>query len=193
MTTLDRISANEFSNLLNDTDAAKSDAEQNIKVIDVRTPAEIASERLSHSIHLPLQSLTPTAIRDCISKNGIAEQDTIYLLCGSGMRAEKARQIMAESTSQQLVVIEGGISALKLLPITITKQSGGVISLERQVRIAAGSLVLVGILLATISPTFLLLSAFVGAGLVFAGVTDNCGMALLLTKMPWNHVNAETN
>ncbi|MDG1441550.1 MAG: rhodanese-like domain-containing protein [Pseudomonadales bacterium] len=193
MTTLDRISANEFSNLLNDTDAAKSDAEQNIKVIDVRTPAEIASERLPHSIYLPLQSLTPTAIRDCISKNGIAEQDTIYLLCGSGMRAEKARQIMAESTSQQLVVIEGGISALKLLPITITKQSGGVISLERQVRIAAGSLVLVGILLATISPTFLLLSAFVGAGLVFAGVTDNCGMALLLTKMPWNHVNAETN
>ena len=189
MTVEDRISANEFSDLLNARDLAKPHANQSIKVIDVRTPAEIASERLPNSIHLPLQSLTKTSIEDCISKNGIVEDDTIYILCGSGMRAEKARQILAESTTQRLIVIEGGINALKLLPVKIIQQSGGIISLERQVRIAAGSLVLLGILLTMINPAFLLLSAFVGAGLIFAGATDNCGMALLLTKMPWNQTS----
>jgi hypothetical protein len=59
-------------------------------------------------------------------------------------------------------------------------------SLERQVRVVAGSLVLLGILLSLVHPAFLGLSAFVGAGLIFAGVTDYCGMALLLARMPWN-------
>lgn len=61
------------------------------------------------------------------------------------------------------------------------------ISLERQVRIAAGALVLIGLALAwAIHPYFLALAAFVGAGQVFAGLTDFCGMAILLSKMPWN-------
>ena len=62
-----------------------------------------------------------------------------------------------------------------------------VISLERQVRIAAGSLVLLGVALGLlVHPAFIGLAAFVGAGLVFAGVTDWCGMGLLLARMPWN-------
>jgi hypothetical protein len=69
----------------------------------------------------------------------------------------------------------------------VTRGAAGVISLERQVRIAAGSLVLTGVLLAYfVHPGFIALSAFVGAGLVFAGVTDWCGMGLLLAKLPWN-------
>ena len=64
-----------------------------------------------------------------------------------------------------------------------------VISLERQVRIAAGLLVLVAVTLGwLVHPAFLGLAAFVGAGLVFAGVTDTCGMGLLLARMPWNRV-----
>jgi rhodanese-related sulfurtransferase len=69
----------------------------------------------------------------------------------------------------------------------VTRGAATVISLERQVRIAAGSLVLIGVLLAYfVHPGFIALSAFVGAGLVFAGVTDWCGMGLLLAKLPWN-------
>jgi hypothetical protein len=66
------------------------------------------------------------------------------------------------------------------------------ISLERQVRIAAGSLVLIGSALAWwVHPAFIGLAAFVGAGLVFAGATDTCGMGLLLARMPWNRVKTE--
>ncbi|HJZ53542.1 MAG TPA: YgaP-like transmembrane domain, partial [Gemmataceae bacterium] len=66
------------------------------------------------------------------------------------------------------------------------------VSLERQVRIAAGLLVLLGVVLAlTIDPWFVLVSGFIGAGLVFAGVTDTCGMGLLLARMPWNQVRDE--
>jgi hypothetical protein len=63
------------------------------------------------------------------------------------------------------------------------------ISLERQVRIAAGSIVLVGAILALlVDPLFVLVSGFVGAGLVFAGITDTCGMGLMLARMPWNQI-----
>ncbi len=65
------------------------------------------------------------------------------------------------------------------------------ISLERQVRIVAGSLVLLGVGLSFVHPAFLALSAFVGAGLAFAGVTDTCGMGLLLARMPWNQVRTD--
>ena len=65
-------------------------------------------------------------------------------------------------------------------------------SLERQVRIAAGTLVVLGTVLGlTVHPGFIGLSAFVGAGLIFAGVTDTCGMGLLLARMPWNRCNEE--
>lgn len=186
MTMQNQISASEFSDLLKrDNNGSKN----SIKILDVRTPAEIHSERLPNSIHLPLQELTLASFQASTANQDISTDDTIYILCGSGIRAEKARQLMDESTTQKLLVIEGGINALKQQPVTIIKQSGGVPSLERQVRIAAGSLVLLGILLAMVNPLFLFLSAFVGAGLVFAGVTDNCGMALLLTRMPWNQTN----
>jgi len=64
---------------------------------------------------------------------------------------------------------------------------GNAISIERQVRIAAGLLVFFGVLLGVwVHPGFLAISAFVGAGLAFAGITDTCGMAMMLAKMPWN-------
>jgi rhodanese-related sulfurtransferase len=183
MTTSNPIPASTFVNLLN--------ADSKLKVIDVRTSAEIASERLQNSIHLPLQELTLDSFENCLKDHHIEEADTIYILCGSGMRAKKAHALLTDSSKQNLVVIEGGINALKQLPVTIIQENTGVMSLERQVRIAAGSLVLLGIILGFINPAFLFVSAFVGAGLVFAGVTDNCGMALMLTKMPWNQTNTQ--
>ncbi len=96
---------------------------------------------------------------------------------------EKLQQL-----GQQTVCIEGGMDALaqdNSLPLQKDPTAG--LSLERQVRIGAGSLVLLGIVLGTIlHPGVYALAAFVGAGLVFAGITDWCGMGLLLAKMPWN-------
>ena len=90
-----------------------------------------------------------------------------------------------------VVNVEGGTLACEAagLPVVRGKKA---ISLERQVRIAAGFLVLVGAVLAlTVHPYFAGLSAFVGAGLMFAGITDTCGMGMLLARMPWNQVSTE--
>jgi len=85
------------------------------------------------------------------------------------------------------VVVEGGTLAWIEAGLSVNRGTTKVISLERQVRIAAGSLVLTGVLLAIfVHPYFIGISAFVGAGLIFAGITDWCGMGLLLAKLPWN-------
>src|SRR5208282_4038589 len=87
----------------------------------------------------------------------------------------------------QTVVVAGGTLAWEDAGLPVVCSASTVISLERQVRIAAGLLVLAGVLLARfVHPWFIGLSAFVGAGLVFAGITDYCGMGLLLAKLPWN-------
>jgi rhodanese-related sulfurtransferase len=91
-----------------------------------------------------------------------------------------------------VVNVEGGTLAWAEAGLPVVRGPKA-ISLERQVRIAAGSLVLLGAVLGWfVHPAFVGLSAFIGAGLVFAGVTDTCGMALLLARMPWNQVRGET-
>jgi rhodanese-related sulfurtransferase len=92
-----------------------------------------------------------------------------------------------------VINIEGGtLACIECgLPVIRGKKA---ITLERQVRIAAGSLVLLGVLLGwLVHPVLVTLSAFVGAGLVFAGITDTCGMGLLLARMPWNQVKDATS
>ena len=86
-----------------------------------------------------------------------------------------------------MVCVEGGTAAWEQAGLSVVRERR-VMSLERQVRIAAGTLVLVGTGLgAFVHPLFLGIAAFVGAGLVFAGITDTCGMGLILAKMPWNN------
>jgi len=98
--------------------------------------------------------------------------------------------MLASAGWDRVINVEGGTQAWDQagLPVVRGKKT---ISLERQVRIAAGTLVLVGSLLgAFVSPWWIGLAAFVGAGLVFAGITDTCGMGLLLARMPWNQAGA---
>ena len=88
---------------------------------------------------------------------------------------------------ENVVNVDGGTQAWAEagLPVVRGKKA---ISLERQVRIAAGFLVLLGAVLSFWNVYFVLLSGFVGAGLMFAGITDTCGMGMVLAKMPWNQV-----
>ena len=90
-----------------------------------------------------------------------------------------------------MVNVEGGTLACvdAGLPVVRGKKA---VSLERQVRIAAGSLVLLGAALSFVHPAFVGLSAFVGAGLVFSGITDTCGMGMILARMPWNQVSQDS-
>ena len=153
-------------------------------VIDVRTGAEFAAE------HIPGSRLIPVDQVEARVDEVRAVPAPRLLLCRSGGRASLAKKALEKHHVAGLSVIEGGLGAfVSAGGVTVKGQS--VISLERQVRIAAGSLVLLGVLAgALVHPAFLALSGFVGAGLIFAGVTDWCGMGLLLAKMPWNRVDA---
>ncbi len=154
-------------------------------ILDVRTTAEIKAAGLPDSLHIPLHELTPEHLQREIAKHG-KNGDCVYLLCQGGKRAQMAADKLQGKIDAELVVIDGGINAVKAANIPLT-QGKGVISLERQVRIAAGFLVLLGAVLGfQVSSHFFLLSGFVGAGLMFAGITDTCMMGMLLARMPWN-------
>lgn len=149
-------------------------------VIDVRTPAEYASVHVDGASLRPLDELDAGTI--ATSNAG----QPVYILCQSGKRAAMAAQRLADAGLAHPVIIEGGTLAAIEAQVPVTRGKG-MISIERQVRIAAGSLVVIGTLLGLfVHRGFFGLPAFVGAGLVFAGATDTCGMGLLLTKCPWN-------
>ena len=151
--------------------------------VDVRSPAEYRSVRVQGAVNLPLNSITCADVKKLI---GDKQNPAIILLCGKGGRARKAAEIL-QAGSFNLLVVEGGTNACVDANLPIEKGSGTTISIERQVRIGAGSLVCLGLVLGHfVNPYFYFLSAFIGAGLVFAGVTDWCGMGLLMAKTPWN-------
>jgi rhodanese-related sulfurtransferase len=154
-----------------------------IELVDVRTPVEYREIHVEFARSLPLDQLDPQAVMQ--SRNG-TKDEPLYLVCHSGGRGEKACEQFRQAGYTNVVNVEGGTLACEQagLPLVRGKKA---ISLERQVRIAAGSLVLLGAILGwLIHPAFIGLSAFVGAGLIFAGITDTCGMGMLLAKMPWN-------
>jgi rhodanese-related sulfurtransferase len=160
-----------------------------LNIIDVRTPVEYARVHASGARLMPLDELDPAAI----AAGRQNADEVIYVICQSGARASKACQRLAESGVAHACCIEGGTVAWEQMGLPVERGQNNVISLERQVRIAAGSLVLLGLALAwTVHRGFLVIPAFVGAGLVFAGVTDYCGMGLLLAKMPWNRRGASS-
>ena len=159
-------------------------AQPNLSLLDVRTPVEFAEVHVPQAWSIPLDELNP---KELAGSGKIRKDQPVYLLCRSGQRATKAAEKFAKEGFAEPVVIEGGTLAWIAANLPVTRSAVKVMSLERQVRIVAGSLVLIGAILGwKVHPGFYGLSAFVGAGLVFAGITDFCGMGLLLAKLPWN-------
>ena len=156
-----------------------------VELIDVRTPAEFREIHVEFARNVPLDRLDAAAVMQ--ARNGSAD-DPLYIVCRSGGRGQKACEKLLAAGLVNVVNIEGGTTACVDAGLPVVRGRKAV-SLERQVRIAAGLLVLAGVLLGwLVHPALYGLSAFVGAGLVFAGVTDFCGMGLLLARMPWNQV-----
>ena len=150
-------------------------------LLDVRTSAEFRESHIEGSFLQPLAELNPEEVKSLIK-----DKSACVVICGSGKRAEKAAQELRASGMDAVVVLEGGIQAWEEAGLPL-ERSIKAVSLERQVRISAGILVALGTLLAwLVSPAWLILPGIVGCGLVFAGITDTCGMGLLLAKMPWN-------
>lgn len=155
-------------------------AQPDLPLLDVRTPVEFAEVHVPQARNVPLDELRLGAV-------SVPKDQAVYLLCRSGQRATKAAEKLVREGFTQPVVIAGGTLAWIAANLPVTRGQSKVISLERQVRIVAGSLVLTGVVLGWfVHRGFYGLAAFVGAGLVFAGVTDFCGMGLLLAKLPWN-------
>ena len=149
-------------------------------LIDVRTPAEHRALHAQGVTLVPLDQFDPTALKASVPAGKV-----IHLLCRSGGRATMAAQKLADAGCP-CVVVEGGTDAWAAanLPVVCGKSA---VSLERQVRIVAGMLVLIGVVLGfTVHPYWFGLSGFVGAGLTFAGITDTCMMGMLMAKFPWN-------
>jgi rhodanese-related sulfurtransferase len=162
---------------------------KHVNLIDVRTPVEFQEIHVEGSRLVPLDRLDPKAV---VAGNGNAAEP-LYVICRSGNRAKQACERLAASGHGNVVLVEGGVQAWEQagLPVARGKKA---VSLERQVRIAAGLLVLLGAALGFfVHQYFIGLAAFVGAGLVFAGVTDTCGMGMLLARMPWNQVREPTS
>ena len=152
-------------------------------LLDVRSPAEFRSGHVEGAVNLPLDQVNGGAVKALM---GGREDATVLLLCAAGGRARTAAKRL-QGAGLRTVVVAGGTNACVSAGLPIRKLKGAVISIERQVRIGAGLMVAAGVALGTwVHPGFYGLSGFVGCGLVFAGVTDFCGMGLVLARMPWN-------
>ena len=151
------------------------------RVIDVREPMEYAGGHIAGSLNVPLGRLGDTPL----------PEGPLVLVCQSGNRSlQGCQRLLDHQPTRQLMNLEGGIPAWQQAGLPLLRQANTPLPLMRQVQIAAGSLVLVGLILSNVvAPAWILLTWFVGAGLVFAGVSGFCGMARLLALMPWNRVS----
>jgi rhodanese-related sulfurtransferase len=161
---------------------AKRLIEQGALLVDIREPDEHARERIPGARHLPLSKLDEADV-------ALHEGRPVVFHCRSGARtlSNTARLAGRVGDACEAYVIEGGLEAWRRagLPVAIDRRQP--IDLQRQVQIGAGGLALLGTLLGVVlSPWFLIVPGFVGAGLLTAGITGFCGLANMLRLAPWN-------
>jgi len=149
--------------------------------LDVRSPAEFEAAHIDGSRLAPLGSLHVEEIREAFDVT-----QPIHVVCESGARAAQAVRKFDDAGLDSGVVLAGGIQAwqAQAFSLNLGKETMG---LERQVRITAGLMIVVGALLGFfVNPLWHILPAFIGAGLTLAGLTNTCAMGMLIAKMPWN-------
>lgn len=176
------IQPNEIAKLIEGGDA--------IEMIDVRNPAEFAGVHAKGAKNYPLNQLSPASVM--AGRAGAAE-DTLYVICQMGGRSRKACEQFIQDGFTNVVNVAGGTAMWESKGLPVVRGEKQVMAMDRQVRIAAGGLVVAGVLLACLGQGSVIglgIAGFVGAGLVFSGVTNTCGMASVLAVMPWNRVKA---
>lgn len=159
--------------------AAAQLIEQGALLVDIRNPDEHARERIAAATNLPLAQL-PGLLPQVAGK-------PVIFHCLSGQRTAMNAQRLAACVNGECYVLEGGLRGWRNAGLPVQCAARQPLEIMRQVQLATGSLVLLGVALGMlVSPWFYVLSGFVGAGLMFAGATGFCGMARLLMRMPWN-------
>lgn len=150
-----------------------------LNLIDVREYAEFANGRIGGAAHVPLREVGKLHER-------IDPAEHVFVMCQTGRRSEQARDILEAIGFKNITNVRGGLKAWTDAGFPTERDEDPPWAIERQVRFAAGALVLTGFFLGMVNWIFLLLTAFIGAGLVVSAVTDTCTMGKILLKMPWN-------
>ncbi|WP_286960072.1 MULTISPECIES: rhodanese-like domain-containing protein [Arsenicicoccus] len=150
-------------------------------VIDVRTPAEFAGSRIEGAVNVPLDLVEKQAAQ-------IGEQldGEVLLVCRTDRRASEAARLLGPTIGGRGHVLSCGMAQWEQDGHAVEQGEGGPWAMERQVRAAAGTLVLTGILASTVVPQAKWLAGGVGAGLLWSGLSDTCAMATVLGTLPWN-------
>lgn len=171
-----------FAPVINPTELKEMLAvEPRTRLLDVRTPGEYETVHIPGAYNVPLDQLGEhgNEIRASVD-------EPVVLICQSGGRARKAEEALKNCSMTNLHVLDGGMNAWVAAGMDV-RRAAKRMSLERQVRIVAGAMAAIGAVLAlTVNPLFAFVPAFVGSGLIFAGVTDTCGMAMVLSKLSYN-------
>lgn len=153
-----------------------------VALIDVRTPVEHGEIHIAGSVLMPLGQLDPAAVKAV--SDGC---ESCILICHGGKRAEQAFQKLQAAGCEKLSILEGGVSAWEAAGLPLERSAGKHLPLMRQVQLVIGVLALTGSILAlTVNKNFAIIPALLGTGLTMAGATGWCGLAILLSKMPWN-------
>lgn len=153
------------------------------RLLDVRTPGEHANAHVPGAKLIPLDELDAAAF---YRERG-GDCTPVYVLCQSGGRARRAIEKLERVGVQGCVLVEGGTQAWIDAGLPVIHGESRALPLMRQMQITAGFLSAVGAVLAlTVNPRYAFIPLFIGCGLLFAGLTGFCGLALLLAKMPWN-------
>lgn len=156
-----------------------------LHILDVRTPGEFASLRIAGAVNVPFERLDPPAL---LTRFGA--ETPLYCVCQTGTRSQLAADRLRAAGFTNVVHVDGGTNAWTSADLPLVRGERSVISLERQVRIAAGLLSVLGVITgAWVHPAGYGVSALIGAGLVYAGVTNSCGMSMVLARLPWNQAS----
>ena len=149
-------------------------------LIDIREDDEFARRHIPGALSRPLSRFEAVALPE------LAGTDVIFT-CRSGMRTAANAERLAAPVSGNAFVLEGGLDGWERAGLPVEANRKAPLEMIRQVQIAAGSLVVLGAILGwLVSPAFFALSALVGGGLMFAGISGLCGMARMLALLPWN-------
>lgn len=153
-------------------------------LVDIREADEFARSHIAGAHSKPLSGWEQAHL-------GFDPAADVIFTCRSGVRTAGACDRLAARVSSEAFVLEGGVNAWKKAGLPVATDASAPLEIMRQVQIAAGTLILIGALLGTfVTPAWFGLSAFVGAGLLFAGISGFCGMARLLMLAPWNRRTA---
>ncbi len=170
--------------------ARRAGTGESVDVLDVRTPGEFATGHVPGARLLPLDDLDPAEF----VRHRASGDRPLYVVCQSGGRARRAIEKLQRAGLGGCVLVEGGIQAWMEAGLPVERSESRSLPLMRQVQIIAGALTATGAALALwINPIFAILPLVTGTGLLFAGSTGWCGMALLLAKMPWNKTSPRSS